>query len=118
MPRFFSTGCRPARCRASISSTLIPGPRNATGKNIWSSPRHLDRLARGLAPGGEFRVASDIASYVEWTLLNVTRRSDFTWTAERADDWRRAWPGWPGTRYEAKALREGRTPAYLTFRRC
>ena len=24
-------------------------------------------------------------------------------------------PGWPGTRYEAKALREGRTPAYLTF---
>ena len=25
--------------------------------------------------------------------------------------------GWPGTRYEAKALREGRTPAYLTFSR-
>ena len=25
--------------------------------------------------------------------------------------------GWPGTRYEAKALREGRVPSYLTFRR-
>ena len=25
--------------------------------------------------------------------------------------------GWPGTRYEAKALREGRTPFYWVFRR-
>jgi len=29
------------------------------------------------------------------------------------------WPteheGWPGTRYEAKAIREGRVPSYLTF---
>ena len=27
----------------------------------------------------------------------------------------RPWPGWPGTRYEAKALRAGRRPHYLTF---
>jgi tRNA (guanine-N7-)-methyltransferase len=26
-------------------------------------------------------------------------------------------PGWPGTRYEAKALREGRSPIYWTFAR-
>ena len=32
-----------------------------------------------------------------------------------ADDWRKPYPDWPGTRYEAKALREGRQPAYLTF---
>ena len=25
----------------------------------------------------------------------------------RADDWRRPYPGWPGTRYEAKALAAG-----------
>ena len=37
--------------------------------------------------------------------------------AERADDWRRPWPDFAGTRYEAKAKREGRTPCYLTFRR-
>ena len=30
---------------------------------------------------------------------------------------RTPWPDWPGTRYEAKALREGRKPAYLGFRR-
>ncbi|MBT5518850.1 MAG: hypothetical protein HOK33_07920, partial [Rhodobiaceae bacterium] len=27
----------------------------------------------------------------------------------------RAPEGWPGTRYEAKALREGRVPTYLDF---
>ena len=30
---------------------------------------------------------------------------------------RTPWSDWPGTRYEAKALREGRKPHYLTFRR-
>ena len=44
-------------------------------------------------------------------------RRDFTWTAERADDWRQPWPGFAGTRYEAKAKREGRVPCYLIFRR-
>ena len=40
-----------------------------------------------------------------------------TWTAERADDWRKPWPGFTGTRYEAKAKREGRVPCYLIFQR-
>jgi tRNA (guanine-N7-)-methyltransferase len=45
------------------------------------------------------------------------RSPAFRWTAERADDWRRPWPDWPGTRYEAKALGEQRSPVYLTFER-
>ena len=36
---------------------------------------------------------------------------------ERADDWRKPFPGWPGTRYEAKALAAGRRPTYLEFSR-
>jgi tRNA (guanine-N7-)-methyltransferase len=28
-----------------------------------------------------------------------------------------AWPDWPSTRYEQKALREGRRPHYLTWRK-
>ena len=43
------------------------------------------------------------------------RSPDFAWTARRADDWRKPWADWPGTRYEAKALRDGRVPSYLTF---
>jgi tRNA (guanine-N7-)-methyltransferase len=45
------------------------------------------------------------------------RAPDFEWTAERADDWRLPWQGFGGTRYEAKAKREGRAPCYLIFRR-
>jgi tRNA (guanine-N7-)-methyltransferase len=37
--------------------------------------------------------------------------------AERAADWREPWEGFGGTRYEAKAKREGRAPCYLRFKR-
>ena len=74
-------------------------------------------IARVLQPGGEFRFATDIADYAAWTLARLLRSPDFDWTAERADDWRKPWPDFPGTRYEAKAKREGRVPCYLMFRR-
>ena len=70
-----------------------------------------------MRPGGTFCFASDIDHYVGWTLARALRSPDFKWTARRPDDWRKPFPGWPGTRYEAKALREGRTPSYLEFRR-
>jgi tRNA (guanine-N7-)-methyltransferase len=70
-----------------------------------------------LRPGGEFRFATDIPDYAAWTLERVLRSPDFIWTAEKADDWRKPWPGFGGTRYEAKAMREGRVPAYLVFRK-
>ena len=47
----------------------------------------------------------------------MMRAYDFTWTAERADDWRKPWPDFTQTRYEAKAIREGRVPCYLRFKR-
>ena len=47
----------------------------------------------------------------------LTSAREFAWTAERADDWRKPWPGFTQTRYEAKAIREGRVPCYLVFRR-
>lgn len=94
-----------------------PWPKTRQFKRRFVSDANLEKIVRALKPGGEFRFASDIASYVEWTLAHVRRRPQLVWTAERADDWRKPWAGWPGTRYEAKALREGRVPAYLIFRR-
>jgi tRNA (guanine-N7-)-methyltransferase len=38
----------------------------------------------------------------------------FAWQDETGDR-QKAPEGWPGTRYEAKALREGRVPTYLEF---
>ena len=56
-----------------------------------------------------------IDTYVDWTLEHVRANPDFTWTATGPDDWRLPWANWPGTRYEAKARREWRVSAYLTF---
>ncbi|RXF73123.1 tRNA (guanine(46)-N(7))-methyltransferase TrmB [Hansschlegelia zhihuaiae] len=94
-----------------------PWPKTRHWKRRFVSDRNLARLARVMRAGAPFRFASDIESYVAWTLVHVRRSPDFEWTAERAADWREPWPGWPGTRYEAKAIREGRRGTYLTFRR-
>jgi tRNA (guanine-N7-)-methyltransferase len=72
---------------------------------------------RVLKPGATFRFASDIPSYVEWTLAHLNADDHYRWTAERSVDWTTPFPNWPGTRYEAKALAAGRVPTYLTFLR-
>ena len=94
-----------------------PWPKRRHWKRRFVNAANIARLARVLCPGGEFRFATDWANYAEWTLLRLTRATAFSWTAERADDWRKPWPGFTRTRYEAKAIREGRVPCYLVFRR-
>lgn len=86
-------------------------------KRRFVSAANLIKMTRVLKPGSLFRFASDIGHYVNWTLQHVEANGNFEFIAKSADDWRKPYAAWPGTRYEAKALREGRVPAYLTFRR-
>ena len=94
-----------------------PWPKRRHWKRRFVQDRSVAEIGRIVRPGGEFRFASDIPDYVAWTLTRLQRSPDFIWTAETADDWRRPWAGFTSTRYEAKAKREGRVPAYLIFRR-
>ena len=94
-----------------------PWPKRRHWKRRFVQDDSLTRLARLLKSDGEFRFASDIPSYAEHVLMRVLRSDHFTWTAQRADDWRKPWHGFVRTRYEAKAIREGRTPAYFIFRK-
>lgn len=94
-----------------------PWPKKRHYKRRMISPWFFMQAARLLKTGGEVRVASDIPDYVRWTLMHAQSAEAFEWTAERASDWRERPGDWPQTRYEAKALREGRAPAYLVFRR-
>ena len=94
-----------------------PWPKKKHWKRRFVSRANLDRFSRVLVSGGKFRFASDISSYVNWTLLACRAHEAFEWQASEAKDWRTPFQGWPGTRYEAKALREDRQPAYLTFSR-
>ncbi len=92
-----------------------PWPKKKHWKRRFVSATNLDRFARVLKPGAVFRFTSDVDTYVNWTLLHCRAHDAFDWRAADAGDWHQAYPDWPGTRYEAKALREGRKPAYLTF---
>jgi tRNA (guanine-N7-)-methyltransferase len=93
----------------------------------WSKKRQLKRrlisedtasaFARVLRSGGELRFASDSGDYAAQTLHLMSRSGAFVWLAERVSDWRERPTDWPETRYERKALSEGRKPVYLTFRR-
>ncbi|MCB4767577.1 tRNA (guanine(46)-N(7))-methyltransferase TrmB [Ancylobacter sp. Lp-2] len=94
-----------------------PWPKRRHWKRRFVRPDNIDRFARLLAPGGHFCFATDVEGYAAWTLRHLIADARFEWTARVADDWRRPFAGWPGTRYEAKALREGRTPGYYEFRR-
>lgn len=92
-----------------------PWPKKKHWKRRFVNAGNLGRFARALQKGGALRFVSDIDSYVNQVLQSMRGRQDFFWTAETAKDWQTPYEAWPGTRYEAKARREGRGSAYLTF---
>jgi len=106
--------------KASISRAFLlypdPWPKKRHHRRRFVTPEHLGPLAQVLKPGAIFRVATDIPDYVRQTLEEVPK-AGFEWLDERPADWREPWGDWLSTRYERKALREGRVPHYLTFRR-
>ena len=103
----------PDACIARVF-VLFPDP--------WPKKRHIDRrfigpanlpeLARLMSDGAELRIATDEPVYQEWALEQMAGAADFT--TDKADPKTRP-EGWPETRYEAKALREGRPPIYLQY---
>jgi len=102
---------------ASIAKAFLnypdPWPKARHHRRRFVTPGHLDPLHRVMAPGAEFRVATDIPDYVRQTLEEVPV-AGFDRIEHPMDV---AWDDWRSTRYEHKALREGRAPHYLTFRR-
>jgi tRNA (guanine-N7-)-methyltransferase len=88
-----------------------PWPKSRHAKRRFVHPALLPLLGRVMKPGAEWRVASDDATYQVWVNAVMAGQSLFDAlppTGKRP-------PEWPPTRYEAKALREGRTPLYWAF---
>jgi tRNA (guanine-N7-)-methyltransferase len=90
-----------------------PWPKARHAKRRFVNPALLPLVARALRPGGEWRIASDDPTYQGWVEEVMAGAEGFA-QAGRHDT---RPEGWPGTRYEAKALREGRRPLYWVFRR-
>ena len=105
---------------ASIAKAFLlypdPWPKTRHHRRRFVTAEYLAPLARILKPGAEFRVATDIPDYVRQTCEQVPLQG-FDRDRARQDDLHRPWDDWISTRYEQKALREGRVPHYLSFRR-
>ncbi len=89
-----------------------PWPKKRHHRRRFVTPDHLGPLARTLAQGAEFRVATDIGDYMRQALEEVPQAGFDLVSVGGAP-----WVDWVSTRYEQKALREGRVPQYATFRR-
>ncbi len=104
---------------ASLDRVFIlfpdPWPKSRHHKRRLIHPEALDRLAAVMKDGAELRLATDHGEYLRWMLAHVTRHPAFAWLARGPADWRERPEDWPATRYEMKALGEGRKPAFLRF---
>jgi tRNA (guanine-N7-)-methyltransferase len=90
-----------------------PWPKSRHAKRRFIHPDNLAQVSRVLHPGGEWRIASDDPTYQDWVDARMAETSLFHLkcrVTSRPE-------GWPPTRYEAKALRAGRTPVYWSFER-
>ena len=93
-----------------------PKARHAKRRMINDGPLAL--IAAKLKPGGEFRVATDDPTYLDWLLMIMQRHTaDFEWVVKEPGEWLRYPSGWPETRYAAKARREGRIPHQFRYKR-
>ena len=106
---------------ASIGRAFVlfpdPWPKRKHLKRRLVNAALLAQLARVIRPGGQLRLGTDIADYARTMLMATQAEPLFRWTATRADDWRVRPTDWPQTRYEAKAVREGRVSSHLLFER-
>ena len=89
-----------------------PWPKLRHEKRRFMSLQTLTLLHPKMKAGAELRVATDIDVYKASTVKAGAAHAGFEMSdRERSEPW----PDWTRTRYEAKALREGRQPAYFSF---
>ena len=95
-----------------------PWPKARHAKRRMMNDGPLDLIAAKLKPGGEFRLATDDPTYLNWALMVMQRHvHQFDWPVNEPGEWLRYPSGWLETRYAAKARREGRVPHQFRYRR-
>ena len=106
---------------ASIDRAFIlfpdPWPKRKHRKRRLVNSSLLKLLAGVMKPGAELRIGTDIGDYARTMLEAFATEPAFVWQASSPADWRERPLDWPETRYEAKAVREGRRRYYLRFLR-
>ena len=92
-----------------------PWPKKRHENRRFINPENLKEIARILKKGGILRVATDHKIYKSWTLHQLHDCPFFAWTATCGKDWKNPPSDWVETKYQRKALKEGRRPVFLDF---
>ncbi len=94
-----------------------PWPKKRHAERRFVNPDNLKELARILCHGGILRIATDHPVYKAWVLRQMHNCPDFVWTAKTSSDWRNPPADWVETKYQRKAVAEGRRPVFFEYRR-
>ncbi len=94
-----------------------PWPKKRHADRRFVNPENLKELARIIKKGGILRIATDHKVYKAWTLRTMHCCNDFKWTAKKSSDWRNEPSDWVKTKYQQKAIREGRKPVFFEYER-
>lgn len=92
-----------------------PWPKKRHASRRFVNPENLKSLARIIKKGGILRIATDHKVYKSWTLRTMHQCPDFKWTAKCSADWRNEPTDWVRTKYQQKAIREGRKPVFFEY---
>jgi tRNA (guanine-N7-)-methyltransferase len=92
-----------------------PWPKVRHHKRRFIQTETVKMLARLLPVGGTLHIATDIPDLADWMIMHVMEHGAFNWTAQRQDDWTTPPENWITTKYQHKAIREGRSSVYLDF---
>ena len=94
-----------------------PWPKKKHASRRFVNPQNLQELARLIKKGGILQIATDHAVYKRWVMEQMRNNNDFVWTAKCSDDWRNPPADWAETKYQRKAIREGRKPVFFEYER-
>ncbi len=94
-----------------------PWPKKRHASRRIVNPENLQEIARILKKDGLLRIATDHKIYKSWVLHQMHDCPDFEWTATCGNDWKHEPSDWVQTKYQRKALAEGRRPVFLDYRR-
>ncbi len=94
-----------------------PWPKKRHHRRRFITPENLTQLSRIMTDRAELRFATDDMSYIRWALEVFYQHPDFTWQVQGPADWRNRHADTAPTRYETKALKQGKKCVYLTFQR-
>ena len=103
----------------SISKIKIlfpdPWPKAKHKTRRLLQPKFIEILSNILTFQGEVTIGTDHKILKSWILENFQHNLNFEWKAKHAEDWRVRPSDCYQTKYEKKALKEGRAPSWFIF---